>query len=115
MCLPTMLSPRFPAGPTMHGFAEFLTVSKEFHAAFSDFDWEIGVIVENADVVEVEGIWKATSSGPMPGPGGELPPTNKRINLPFAEVMVGKNGKVVEYRLYFDQAALMQQLGLMPG
>ena len=45
-----------------------------------------------------------------------IPPTGKRVELPHVVVMKFENGKVACERLYWDQASLLVQVGLLdPG
>ena len=45
-----------------------------------------------------------------------IPPTGKRVELPHVVVMKFQNGKVAHERLYWDQASLLVQVGLLaPG
>lgn len=45
-----------------------------------------------------------------------IPPTGKRVQLPHVVVMKFENGKVAHERLYWDQASLLVQVGLLdPG
>jgi hypothetical protein len=48
-------------------------------------------------------------------PGGDLPPTNRTVQLRGAIfVRFNNNGEIEEERRYFDMAAMMTQLGLGP-
>ena len=45
-----------------------------------------------------------------------IPPTGKRVELPHVVVMKFENGRVAHERLYWDQASLLVQVGLLePG
>jgi carboxymethylenebutenolidase len=45
-----------------------------------------------------------------------IPPTGQRVDLPHVVVMKFDNGKVAHERLYWDQASLLVQVGLLdPG
>jgi len=67
---------------------------------------------EAGDTVIVEGRFRGTNTGPLAGPDGELPPTGRAVDLPFADFSQLSEGKIVEYRTYYDQATLFTQLGL---
>lgn len=56
-----------------------------------------------------------THTGPLPGPEGEIPPTNKRVTMASATVYRVAGGQVAEIHEYFDQLAFMAQLGLAPS
>jgi len=58
---------------------------------------------------------RGTNTGPLEMPGGQtIPATNKSIRLPVAMVAKLEGGKFAEVNLYFDQAAMLTQLGLLP-
>ena len=85
--------------------------------AFPDVRFEIVSVIEKDDrsgagEIRIVG----TNTGPLATPtGGELPPTNKRIELKGAAfVKLNESGEIVEERRYYDVAAFMRQLGLMP-
>jgi carboxymethylenebutenolidase len=45
-----------------------------------------------------------------------IPPTNKRVELPHVVIMKFENGKIVHEHIWWDQASLLVQVGLLdPG
>jgi predicted ester cyclase len=86
--------------------------------AFPDGKVEIVSVVAQGDRVWAEYIGRGTNTGPMQGPTGQMPPTNKKAEIRFAQVYEFRNGKVANSRVYFDVASMMAQLGIsapMPG
>lgn len=69
--------------------------------------------MEQGDSVIAEAVLTGTHAGPLAKPAGEIPPTNKRIELIVADAFDVHDGKVTGHRVYFDQMA-MTQLGLVP-
>jgi steroid delta-isomerase-like uncharacterized protein len=69
-------------------------------------------IFEADDTVIVEGRFTGTNTGPLEGPDGEMPPSGRTVDLPFADFSRLEDGKIVEYRTYYDQVSLLAQLGL---
>jgi steroid delta-isomerase-like uncharacterized protein len=69
-------------------------------------------IFEAGDTVIVEGRFTGTNTGPLEGPDGELPPSGRTVDLPFADFSRLEDERIVEYRTYYDQATLFTQLGL---
>ena len=63
-----------------------------------------------------EVVMSGTHTGPLATPtGGEVPPTNKRIEVKGAAfVRLNGSGEIVEERRYYDVGTLLRQLGLMP-
>jgi hypothetical protein len=46
--------------------------------------------------------------------GTELPPTGKRVEIRGMEYVQVRDGKIVIDNLYYDNVALLAQLGLVP-
>ena len=58
---------------------------------------------------------RGTNTGPLEMPGGQtIPATNKAVRMPVAMVAKLQGGKFAEINVYFDQASLLAQLGLLP-
>lgn len=78
---------------------------------------DAGAVVERmfeaGDTVIVEGRFTGTNTGPLAGPDGDLPPSGRQVDLPFADFSRLSDGKIVEYRTYYDQVGLLTQLGVM--
>jgi steroid delta-isomerase-like uncharacterized protein len=81
---------------------------------FPDSSVEIQNLHAGDDVVVCEGVFRGTHAGPLEGPGGEIQPTDRSVELRFCQVHEIRDAKFVSCRLYFDAVTLMSQLGLMP-
>jgi steroid delta-isomerase-like uncharacterized protein len=79
--------------------------------AFPDLNWErVGVQIDGNTAVEE---WRAsgTHEGDLPG----LPATRKRMSVEGCSVLhFGDDGLVHQELNYWDEAAMMRQLGVMP-
>jgi steroid delta-isomerase-like uncharacterized protein len=83
---------------------------------FSDISLETTLLIEEGDTAVAEWRWRATHTAAIAIPdGNEIPPTGKTIEISAVSVMTVRDGKVALQRAYFDTAAMMSQLGLMPG
>ena len=80
--------------------------------AFPDSLTETTTVIAEGDQVAMEFIGRGTQTGPLPSPGGDIPPTGKAVEIYFVLFLVFKNGKVARQRLYFDGAGMMRQLGV---
>ncbi len=90
------LEPMFNAFPDLRATTE---------SAFGQGDW-----------IAVRGHMIGTHKGALEAPGvPSIPATNKAIRLPFAYIAKLEGGKFAEVNLYFDQAAMLAQLGLAPS
>jgi predicted ester cyclase len=83
-------------------------------AAFPDGQVQVERGFGQGDWGCIEVLFTGTHTGPMAGPGGaEIPPTNKPVKWPYCMIMKFKDGLVSELYEYYDQVALLAQLGLM--
>ena len=84
-----------------------------FFTAFPDMQFTVTDVITDGDKFVVEGTGTGTHQGPLQGPQGEIPPTNKRITTQFVAIgRVDGSDLIVEERRYYDQASLFEQLGL---
>ena len=75
----------------------------------------VGVLIEVGDSVAEEAITTGTNTGPLRAPdGGEIPPTGREFTLPFAALHTVRDGKITSSRFYWNDLAVMAQLGLLP-
>jgi predicted ester cyclase len=70
-------------------------------------------IVSGPWVVQ-EYTFEGTHRGTLPGPFGDISPTNRKVVNEGVQLIRFDNDLVVEYRLYFDQVETLNQLGIMP-
>lgn len=83
--------------------------------AFPDGRMEFTRVFNRGNAQAVEWVFRGIHKGPLPGPTGPIPPTNRPVQLTGVEIVaVNSKGLIIEERGYFDQASLMFQLGLMP-
>ena len=104
-----------PGAPPMSGVEPFKQFVQVFIDAFPDAKIHADSVWEAGDTIVAEGIYSGTHTGPMASPAGSIPATGKTMNLHFLDVFKVRDGKAYEHNVYFDQAELLQQLGLMPG
>lgn len=94
------------------GRDEIIAVNKEWKGAFPDARGTIERVIESGDMVTLELTWRGHQNGTLPVPGGEIPPTGRAVEVPAAEVLEIRDGKVVSERHYFDLAGMFEQLGV---
>jgi steroid delta-isomerase-like uncharacterized protein len=92
-------------------------IGQYFQAQFDaapDVHVELSKVVVDSSGFADEGIVTGTNTGPIPQPTGEpLPATGKALSLAFAEFVDLADAKVRRHRLYWDQMAFLNQLGLL--
>jgi steroid delta-isomerase-like uncharacterized protein len=85
-----------------------------FIKGFSDIRMEALRVFEKDDrngAAEVR--FMGTHDGPLTTPVGEIPATNKKMDLRGGGfVKLNERGQIVEERRYYDSGQMMQQLGL---
>ena len=99
-----------PSG-TLKGVAEFRALGETFNTAMSEMRHEIVRSYELGDTVVVEAVFSGVHTGPMAGPGGAIPPSGNAIAFPYADFLTFRDGRCVSHRIYWDNVALMTQLG----
>jgi steroid delta-isomerase-like uncharacterized protein len=86
----------------------------DFFAAFPDLRGEVRREVGDGDTYAYEVSMSGTHKGPMVGPTGHIPATNRRVTVGGGIIArLDKEGRIVEERRYYDLAGLLSQLGLM--
>ncbi|MFF4506194.1 ester cyclase [Streptomyces sp. NPDC001401] len=63
-----------------------------------------------------EGFFSGRNTGPIQLPSGDtLPPTQKEVRIRGVDLAtVDADGRIADYRLYFDEMEFLGQLGLLP-
>jgi steroid delta-isomerase-like uncharacterized protein len=83
--------------------------------AFSDIAHRVVSYVEQGDAFADEWVFVGTHTGPVELPDGtEVSPTGKRLEIKGMELCVVRDGKLVVDNLYYDNVAVLMQLGLIP-
>jgi steroid delta-isomerase-like uncharacterized protein len=98
-------------GRRFEGREDIVEVNRSWKAAFPDATGTITSISASGDKVTVEVTWEGTQSGPMEGPQGELPPSNKRATVRAVQILEFSDGRIRENRHYFDMLGMLLQLG----
>jgi predicted ester cyclase len=91
------------------GFVEY---TENWAKAFPDGRIEVTNLVVQGDVVVAEFTGRGSHTGPLKGPSGEIPPTNRSVELPLVEIYRFTAGKIAGGKVYFDAATLFDQLHL---
>jgi steroid delta-isomerase-like uncharacterized protein len=83
--------------------------------AFPDNEVRIAALAEDGELLAEEGTMAGTNTGPIPMPDGtELPATGAAVQLPYLAMHTVRDDRIVESRYYWDQMAMLGQLGLLP-
>ena len=78
-------------------------------AAFPHYGIDSEQMIAEGDLVSVIGRARGTNTGPFMG----IPPTRKSFNVPIHITYRVSDGKIIDHWMLVDNAAMMQQLGLV--
>ena len=83
-----------------------------WHEAFPDNHVEPTLtLVEGVNGLH-ESHFRGTHTGTMRGPGGDLPATGRRVDIPFVALLAVEGDQLTSFRVYFDLLDMLGQLGL---
>ncbi len=103
-----------PLGTTRHGPNGFTDFLLGWLTAFPDCTVEVTDLFATEEGAVVEFTVRGTNSGPLRGPnGGDIAPTNQKMQMNFCDVHRIKNGSTISQHTYYDALGLLQQLGLI--
>jgi steroid delta-isomerase-like uncharacterized protein len=97
-----------PFGMTL-GFREYI---ENWARAFPDGKIDLESVVVQGDRGTAEFTGRGTHTGTMKGPAGDLPATQRRVELPCVESYRFRDGKLASGRVYFDAFSMFTQLGI---
>lgn len=87
-------------------------MGRAFMAAFPIATWDVSRMVAVGDEVWVTGSFRGTQTGDLVGEQGTIPASGKAIDLPFAEVLTIRDGRIARQETYWDQmTTMMAQIG----
>lgn len=98
----------FPGLPTTGPEAPKAAIGL-FRGAFPNLHMTSDEILADGDKVVVRGTMSGTHQGEFMG----IPPTNNSFKVQFIDIIEMRDGKATAHWGVTDQAAMMQQLGLM--
>jgi steroid delta-isomerase-like uncharacterized protein len=107
---------RAPGGMQLRGRDGARQFYSVWNEAVPDNDIKIERRHACGSVVVEQGVFGGTHTGNLAAPGGQvIPATGRSVSVPYVEVFDIEGDQVASTRLYFDQAELLTQLGLMPA
>ncbi|MGC2998441.1 ester cyclase [Streptomyces sp. G35A] len=104
-----------PEAGELHGRDEIVEYWRQITTALPEARYEPVHAYEVGDTAIDEGYFRGRNTGPLQGPDGRtLPATQKEVGILGVDFATVADGRIVSYRLYFDQMAFLEQLGLLP-
>jgi ketosteroid isomerase-like protein len=83
--------------------------------AFPDARVDVHAVHIVDDVAVEEGTFAGTHDGVLYGSAGDVPPTGRRVEIGYIQVLRFRDGKHVSFHLMFDRLSMLEQLGLVPA
>jgi steroid delta-isomerase-like uncharacterized protein len=102
------------SGEHFHGPEGASEFGRRWADAFPDGRITIDNVIAGGDQVAVQFRGTGTHTGTLRTPMGDIPATGKHVDLHLCDVHRIADGKIQASTAYFDAAAMMAQLGLMP-
>jgi steroid delta-isomerase-like uncharacterized protein len=100
---------------SMHGRDEVLGFLGAFWEAFPDARLETSRLLAQGSAAAAEGRFIGTHTGVLRTPEGEVPATGRHVEFRWMSSYDVRGEELASEHLYFDQAELLGQLGLMPA
>ena len=107
-CAPT-ITVHSPLGTTQ-GIADYKQFLTGYFTGFPDLHFTLNDQIAEGNTSLTH--W--TASGTHKGTLADIPPTGKQATNPGVTLNRWSNGKILESWIFFDNLALMQQLGVIP-
>lgn len=104
-----------PGGVRFRGPAEFRPLLQVYHDRFSNLQHEFVDVIECGDKIVVELRITGTHAGVVHTPHGRREPTGTTVVWEMVDVITLRDGKAVNWHVYYDQLALLTQLDLLPA
>lgn len=101
-------------GRRLETFDAALEVLKGWKVAFPDIRGEVLRVVSEGDEAVMEIRWTGTQTGPLEGPAGELPPSNRSFDAMAVMWVTFRDGRIVAKRHFLDLLTTLAQIGAMP-
>ena len=105
-----------PDGGELHGRDDIAAYWRQMTEAVPDGSYQSVHAYEVGNTAIDEGVFHGHNTGPIQLATGEtLPATQKEIRIRGVDfATVDDDGRIVDYRLYFDEMEFLGQLGLLP-
>jgi ketosteroid isomerase-like protein len=98
----------------LHGRDRIVEYWRHMTEAIPEASYESLHSYEVGDTAIDEGYYSGRNTGPLHLPSGEtMPPTQKEFRIRGVDIATVKDGRIVDYRLYFDELEFLGQLGLL--
>ncbi len=102
-------------GGLLRGSDQAIAYFSAFWEAFPDLQLTATRVVEEGSAVVTQARAEGTHLGTFRTPGGDIPPTDRRVSLMYSEHFEVEGGVIVSASLHLDRLELLEQLGVVPA
>ena len=103
----------YPGAPTLNA-TQARQYNESFMPAFPDLHFTVERTLIDGDCVVIEWAASGTHLGTLTSASGAtIPPTNRHGSVPGVLLSEIRDGRIARERTYWDQYALLQQLGVV--
>lgn len=104
-----------PGGVRVEGPDQTIGFLQAYREAFPDMRHDAINYIEEGDQIAVQLHITATQTGTFRTPMGDVPPSGRSLVLDSCDIVKISGGKIASWQVYFDQVAMLSQIGLMPA
>jgi steroid delta-isomerase-like uncharacterized protein len=101
-----------PGGLRGSGRAACAAFYHSWISSFPDAHVDVNAVHVSGDVIVEEGTFAGTHHGALQSPSGDIPPTGRRVSVPYVHVLSFRDGKHSALSLMFDRLLMLEQLGV---
>ena len=102
-------------GRRTEGADAYVALCQGWRDAFPDALGTVRRAIVSGEVVAQEVTWEGTQTGPLPTPGGVLPPSGRRIAVAATLWYTVRDGRATAIRHHLDLLTMLQQIGALPA
>ena len=102
-------------GGLLRGSDQAIAYFSAFWEAFPDLELTATRVVEEGSAVVTQARAEGTHRGTFRTPGGDIPPTDRRVSLMYSEHFEVDGEVIVSASLHLDRLELLEQLGVVPA
>jgi len=106
---------RAPGVGEVRGKSAVKAFYKSWIDAFPDAKVEIKAVTCTDDQAIEEGVFTGTHRNTLHGPGGDIPPTGRKVRVEYIQVLRYRGDLTSAFNLLFDRLEMLEQLGLAPS
>jgi|SRR5438067_7901852 len=88
-----------PGAGRLRGLQTFKGHEAACQRAFPNGKLVLKSAIEAGNKVAVEGVYTRTHTGPLAGPRGEIPPTQRPLNLDFSDLFETDGDRITRHRI----------------